>query len=186
MKYLLCIPIILFPYTLLFALHCMYTGFLMESLFAGNGYLLLAAVALYGVIAFLFCVLLCALSFAKKWNAAVLARCNMIIKLCQIPAYLAIFVLGIVFSISIFGIPFVLLFSLCDIAAIVMSGLIGVVACYGTFAEKRMPRSDAIVYALCQFLFCVDVVVCVMLYVCALRGDRSGREREHESDPKVI
>ena len=186
MKYLLCLPVVLFPYLMLFALYCLYSGFLMESLFVNNGFLLLAAVALCGAVAFLFDVVLCALSLAKGWSSVGTARCNMFVKLCQIPAYLAIFVLGICFFITIFGIPFVLLFTFCDVAAIVMSGLIGAAAAYAAFTEKRLSRSDAIVYALLQFVFCVDIVLCVMLYRRAARGKITHREGNDESDPKVV
>lgn len=186
MKYLLCLPVVLFPYLMLFALYCLYSGFLMESLFANNGFLLLAVVALCGAVAFLFDVVLCALSLAKGWGSAGTARCNMIVKLCQIPAYLVIFVLGVCFFITIFGIPFVLLFTFCDIAAIVMSGLIGAAAAYAAFTEKRLSRSDAIVYALLQFVFCVDIVLCVMLYRRAVRGKITHREGNDGSDPKVV
>lgn len=185
MKYLLSVPIILFPYTLLFALYCLYTGLFMES-FANNGYLLLAAVVLCGATAFAFCVVFCALSLAKRWCASEMARWNMIVKLCQIPAYIAIFVLGACFLISIFGIPFVLLFTLCDIAAIIMSGLIGGVAAFAAFSEKKLSRSDAIVYAFCQFLFCVDIVFCILLYIRIKRSEKLTRERKDEPDTQRI
>ena len=164
-KYFLSIPIILFPYTLLGALHCLYTGFLMESLFGNNGFLLLGAVVLCAAIAFLFSLLLGALAVAKKWNAKGMALCNMIIKLCQIPAYIAIFVLGVVFGISVLGLPFVAVFFLCDVAAIVTSGLVGASAAYVGFLEGKLLKSDAIIYALCQFIFCIDIIFCILLYV---------------------
>ena len=56
-KYVLSLPVILFPYTLLFALCCLYTGFLMEPVFQNNGYLLLLALALCFVVAAVFAVI---------------------------------------------------------------------------------------------------------------------------------
>ena len=54
MKYIFALPLILFPYTLLLGLYCLYSGFLMESVFGNNGYLLLFVLFLCAVAAFCF------------------------------------------------------------------------------------------------------------------------------------
>ena len=53
-KYLLAIPLIIFPYWLLFLLYCLLTGTLMEEVFLNNVYLLIAALVAGGIICFFF------------------------------------------------------------------------------------------------------------------------------------
>lgn len=175
-KYLLALPIFLFPYSLLFGLYCLYTGFLMESVFQNNGYLLILALFLCTLVSLAFTGALCARSLAKKTGAVEMARLNMIVKLVHIPAYIAIFLLGAVMLISIWGIGFTIVFFLHDVAAIAMTGFIGAVAVVRAGAEGRVPRQYAVLYAIGQFLFCIDIVACILLYL-RVRGRRSSLER---------
>ena len=175
-KYLLALPIFLFPYSLLFGLYCLYTGFLMESVFQNNGYLLILALFLCTLVSLAFTGALCARSLAKKTDAAEMAKLNMIVKLVHIPAYIAIFLLGAVMLISVWGIGFTIVFSLLDVAAIGMTGFIGAVAVVRAGAEGRILRRDAVLYAIGQFLFCIDIAACILLYL-RVRGKRLPAER---------
>lgn len=175
-KYLLALPIFLFPYSLLFGLYCLYTGFLMESVFQNNGYLLILALFLCTLVSLAFTGALCARSLAKKTGAVEMARLNMIVKLVHIPAYIAIFLLGAVMLISIWGIGFTIVFFLHDVAAIAMTGFIGAVAVVRAGAEGRVPRQYAVLYAIGQFLFCIDIAACILLYL-RVRGRRPSLER---------
>lgn len=175
-KYLLALPIFLFPYSLLFGLYCLYTGFLMESVFQNNGYLLILALFLCTLASLAFTGALCARSLAKKTDAAEMAKLNMIVKLVHIPAYIAIFLLGAVMLISVWGIGFTIVFFLHDVAAIAMTGFIGAVAVVRAGAEGRILRRDAVLYAIGQFLFCIDIAACILLYL-RVRGKRLPAER---------
>ena len=92
-KYLLALPIFLFPYSLLFGLYCLYTGFLMESVFQNNGYLLILALFLCTLVSLAFTGALCARSLAKKTDAAEMSKLNIIFKLFYIPSFISIFFL---------------------------------------------------------------------------------------------
>lgn len=175
-KYLLALPIFLFPYSLLFGLYCLYTGFLMESVFQNNGYLLILALFLCTLVSLAFTGALCARSLAKKTGAVEMARLNMIVKLVHIPAYIAIFLLGAVMLISIWGIGFTIVFFLHDVAAIAMTGFIGAVAVVRAGAEGRISRQYAVLYAIGQFLFCIDIAACILLYL-RVRGRWPSLER---------
>lgn len=166
-KYLLAIPLIIFPYWLLFLLYCLLTGTLMEEVFLNNGYLLIAALVAGAFIAFVCTLILCVLSVAKNQGSLSVVRLNMIIKLVHVPAYIAIFVLSLAFSLTVFGIGFVIVFILSDAFCILMSGLVGAVS---TILARRQQAglSDWIAYAILQFIYCVDVVTCVMMY-CKIR-----------------
>ena len=43
-------------------------------------------------------------------------------------------------------------------------------------AEGRIPRRDAVLYAIGQFLFCIDIAACILLYL-RVRGKRLPAER---------
>lgn len=166
-KYLLSIPLILFPYWLLFLLYCLLTGFCMETLFMSNGFLLIAALVVGGLIAFICTVILCVLAVAKNQDSLSMARLNMIVKLVHVPAYIAIFVLSLIFSITVFGIGFVIVFALSDAFAILMSGLVGCVT--ATLSRRQKSGlTDWIAYAILQFVYCADVVTCILMY-CKIR-----------------
>ena len=171
MKYIFALPLILFPYTLLLGLYCLYSGFLMESVFGNNGYLLLFVLFLCAVAAFCFTLPLCLVSLAKRADGRGMALLNMVVKLCHIPAYIAIFFLSLLFLISIWGIGFVVVFALYDFAAIGMSGAVGAVAACRCAAEGKIGKRGAVLYAACQFLFCIDVFFCVKLYRRARKGN---------------
>ena len=101
-KFFWALPVILFPYWILIAMLCLRSDVCLKS---NDPYLLLyfiAALAILAVVSFVCSVSITAKSIAKKWNAHETARLNMIIKLSQIPAYIAIFVLGAIFLITIF------------------------------------------------------------------------------------
>ncbi len=164
-KYFLALPVLLFPYSLFLGMYCLYTPAIMEKVFFNNGYLLIAAVFVCGVVAFFFSFLLALLALLKKKEGLSMARLNMIVKLCQIPAYLVIFVLGSMFFVTVFGIGFTVFFFLFDCAAIGMTGLIGAVSVFRAFAEKKLTKKEGIVFALLQFIFVADIVACILLFV---------------------
>lgn len=163
-KYILAVPVMIFPYSLFLGMYCLYTPAIMERVFFSNGYLLIAAMLLCAVVAFVFALALAVAGLVRKYDALSLARLNMIIKLCQIPAYAVIFVLGALFFVSVFGIGFTVFFVLFDCLAILMSGLTGAVSSLRAYAEKKVIKSEMIVFAVLQFIFVADVVACVLLY----------------------
>lgn len=174
-KYVLSLPVILFPYTLLFALCCLYTGFLMEPVFQNNGYLLLLALALCFVVAAVFAVIVAVGAIARASDGVCMARLTMVIKFCHVPAYVAIFVLGILFTLSVWGILFVVVFVLFDCAAIGMTGLIGAAAVYRNYREKHLPAGSSVLFGIVQFVFCADLVACVMSYARSRKAARAPR-----------
>lgn len=164
-KYLLSLPIILFPYTVLAGIFCLYTGVLMEKVFQNNGFLVLAGLVLFAIIAAGFTAVICGFALYKRAGGQGMARLNMMIKLCQIPAYLTIFALGVFCVLSIWGILLALLLVLVDCVTIAMSGLIGATSAFRNFREQKMSRSSAVKVAVCQFIFCVDVFASIKLYL---------------------
>lgn len=98
------------------------------------------------------------------FHATDLARTNMIVKLIQIPAYIFIFIIGILCTVMIFtiGITFVLM--LMDALSIGLTGLFAVAAFQNLNREGLITRKTQIIYSIASFLFCVDVIIAVIGY----------------------
>lgn len=163
-KFVPTVSIVLFPYAVAFVLYCIFSGFLMESIFQNNAYLCLLLLIIIWVIALICAVPICAVSLVRKWDFVELSRVNMLIKTISIPAYLFIFVFGLACMLTIFtfGISIVLL--VLDAMAIVLSGLIGISAVKRSYDNKAISVKEMILYGILQFVFCVDVVVSIILF----------------------
>lgn len=98
------------------------------------------------------------------FHATDLARANMIVKLIQIPAYIFIFMIGILCMVMIFtiGISFVLL--LLDALSIGLTGLFAIAAFQNLNREGMITRKAQFIYSIASFLFCVDVIIAVIGY----------------------
>ena len=113
------IPAILFPYVVLAFLGILFFSSrmsldLMEVMFQNNIWYYLLAFLGYLLLAFGLCLGGFGLALGRKWDAASLAKTAWIVKLIQIPAYLAIFVLGVLFLTSIFLFAFTLVLMVLD------------------------------------------------------------------------
>ena len=98
------------------------------------------------------------------FHATDFARANMIVKLIQIPAYIFIFMIGILCMVMIFtiGISFVLL--LLDALSIGLTGLFAIAAFQNLNREGMITRKAQFIYSIASFLFCVDVIIAVIGY----------------------
>lgn len=88
----------------------------------------------------------------------------MLIKTISIPAYVAIFVIGVacMFTIFTFAISFALM--ILDAMAILLSGLIGLCAVKRCCDGKALSANKMIPYCVLQFVFCADVVASIIVY----------------------
>lgn len=186
---LLSLPVILLPYTLLLALHCLFTGFLMETVFRSNGYLLMLALAVCALAAGACTLAVCIAALARRAPGRQMAGLTVLIKLCQIPAYLVIFGLGLLsLLLSVWGLGFIIFFVCFDCVTIALSGLVGATAALRCAREHRLRTGAAVLLGVCQFVFCVDVVTCIVLYFRSRQkargpvpGDGSGAVQKGET-----
>lgn len=178
-KYIPSILAAIFPYSVLFALYCMFSGFLMHSVFQSNGFLLLLAVLLFWVVSLGCAVATCVMSLARKWDSYELARANMILKLIPVPAYILIFLIGCAFLITIFTFAISIILMLLDGMAIVLSGLIGVAAVKRNHSDKILSTKEMVVHGILQFVFCADVVSAIVVF-CKARRAKKQRGRIHQ------
>ena len=163
-KFLPAISIVLFPYAIVFMMYCIFSGFLIKDVFQNNAYFCLLILILIWVVALICAVSICTVSLIKKWDFVELSRVNMLIKTISIPAYVAIFVIGVacMFTIFTFAISFALM--ILDVMAILLSGLIGLCAVKRCCDGKALSANKMIPYCVLQFVFCADVVASIIVY----------------------
>lgn len=156
-NYLL-LPAALLPYLVLAAVALIFCSgehpFIMGVIFRGNGLNLLAAVTVYTLAALTLCLVWFLRARKGGQDAHTLARLAMRIKLCQIPAYAAAFVLGVLLLISLFTIPIAMLMMVFCYLSLVMSGLVLIAAALRWEASWK----EKILLIAAQFFFCVDVI----------------------------
>ncbi len=124
---------------------------------------------------FIFISLCCNLAFfilciKRKWNARQVSLINMFVKLIHIPAYTIIFVLGLIFSVTVFTFAISFIFIIVDCLTIFMTGLIGTSAVIRCYRENKVSKKSAKIIAFFQYIFCVDIAASIILYI------RSGRK----------
>ena len=163
-RYLLSLPVLLLPYTLLGALYLLLScSAVMDRVFMGNAYLLLGVLLAYGILAFICAAAVALLTLARRTDAHAAARLNLIVKFCQVPAYIVIFVLGLLFLITVLGMMFALFFMLFDCLTITMTGLIGAAASFRGALQKKNGRGLSVLLGLFQFVFIADLAASVAL-----------------------
>ena len=162
-RFLLLIPVMIQPYILLFALYSIFINqYIVERFFGGNGLWLLFVIFVTIVISFICTLVYIPFCLAKGWGARQTAFFNMLIKLVQIPAYL-----GVLFFLTIFTYAFSVFFVLFDCITIFLTGLVGLTANLRLYKERKCSGSFAALNSVCQFVFCIDVISAVIVYICS-------------------
>lgn len=164
-KYIFLLPSALFPYSLLFSIYCIFSGFLMKSIFDNNAFVLLFYLFAFFVIALIGDVIFLVLSIKQKWDSNRVSFINMIIKLLHIPAYILFFVLGILSFITIFTFGFSIVFFIFDCLAIFLTGLIGIASIVRCYADGKISKSFLIINSLFQFIFCFDIISSIIIFI---------------------
>lgn len=93
-----------------------------------------------------------------------LMRTQMIMRLVQIPGYILIFAVSILFLMFIFTFGFSIFFLLMDTASIMITGLFSLPVYSSLYRNGLIWRKQAICYSFLSFIFCADVVASVMCY----------------------
>lgn len=136
----------------------------MDSLFAGNGLYLVGAVLLYAVFAAVLSMLFAVKSIRKATAPVFLAKAAMIIKWCQVPAFLLIFVLGVMFAITLFTIPFALGLFLLDCLTVFLTGILTAAAAVNAVRLGLFRTKEVLWIVALQLVFCADVMAATAFY----------------------
>ena len=156
--------IILFPYSIVLLLISLFYTTLMKYFFHNNIYIGIFYIGILWIIALVNAIFICIKNIINNKNTLETAKVNMIIKIMQIPAYLFIFVIGLIcmFTIFTFGISFLLI--ILDCASIFLTGIVGVSAVKCDYKEKILSSKELFIYSILQFVFCADVISAIILY----------------------
>ena len=171
-KVLLIIPSLSLPYiallssvTTFFSNKNVFFEFIMDTVFQGNGLLLIGSVFVYGIIATLLSIVFFVLALKGKHDAYALSKTALTVKLILIPSYVIIFVLGLLLAISLFTIPFAIGLFLVDCATLFSSGMIAVAASVNATRQGLLDRRIAVIVNILQFFFCIDIVAALILFI---------------------
>ena len=137
---------------------------IMEVVFHNNALLILLLFTLCILFSFILSGIFFLLSIKKRWEPLFLAKTAMIVKLLQIPAYIAIFVLGLLCMISIFTYAVTALFIFFDFLCLILTGLITSAAAINAIRSKQIALRSCWWVLAMQFVFCADVVAAISLY----------------------
>ena len=138
--------------------------FVMERVFNSNALVLIAIFLIYAVVSFLLAFICFLICIIKKCDPLVLAKTAMVIKLIQIPAYIGIFVLSILFIITIFTFGFAIALFIVDCLCLFVSGMLNVIAMFLSVKERYFKLGQCIPYIVFQFVFCADLISSVLFY----------------------
>lgn len=162
------LPTVLCPYMLIgfFVLVYFSVGnpVLEAVLMENRGFIVIALLGLFIFGAVIVAAVFFALALLKKWDSLFLSKAAMIIKVIHIPAYIAIFVLGVLFSVTVWLWAVVPILAFLDYVFLLMSGSITVAAVINSVKEGRSELRKNIWIIICQFIFCADVVAAAVLY----------------------
>lgn len=163
-KILIHIFIILFPYFIVFLICSLFNKSLMKYIYHNNFYLGLLYLFAFWLIAFISAIIISINNLVNKADAVETAKINMVIKLVQIPAYLFVFVAGILCLLTIFTFALTFILAILDCASIVLSGLIGVSAVKRSYSDGSLSKPEMVIYCILQFVFCVDVISSIIVF----------------------
>ncbi len=169
-KIWLMIPAILNPYLFMLSVTGMLLSakveFIIESQFlASYGiFIWYGFFIILGLVSIALTVLVFVLSLKGKWDPLFLSKCAMIIKLIQIPAYILIFVYGVLFAVTVwlFVVSFIAI--IVDYITLLMSSSFNIAAIINLIREKKLSFKKSIPLIISQFIYCVDVVGAIILY----------------------
>lgn len=167
----LLLPTILLPHVTLLMLAIVLLStkvsvfeFILERVFREKGLYMLAALLVFFLIAVVLSITYFVLSIWKKWDPVALSKCALIIKWVQTPAYIVIFVLGFFLMITLFTIPFALMFVFVDCLTLFLTGLLTISAALNAVRQGVFQTKEVLWVVMLQFVFCADVVAATVFY----------------------
>ena len=100
---------------------------------------------------------------------------NMIIKLCYILVYATIFLTGLVMFFLPFGIMIIPILMLYDYVMLLPSTMYGISGLLLGRRQKNISRKKLVINLFCQFIFCLDTVSAIYLFVSAWKEEQKNR-----------
>jgi len=168
----LLLPTTLLPYMALCSLATIFYSaevplfkFIMEYVFQSNGLYLIASLLLFCLLAAVSSGICFFLSIHKGWDALSLAKSAVLVKLLQVPAYGLIFVLGVLFSFTIFTFAFAVGLFLFSCLTLVLTGLLTTSSVINADRQRHFAFRESFWVVILQLVFCADVIATIAFYL---------------------
>jgi hypothetical protein len=165
------IPTVLFPYFALCALAVIFFStkhplceWIMERVFGSNAWSLIGALLLLALLTVALTIICFVKCICNSWDAVSMAKTAMIVKLTQVPAYVLIFILGVLFVITLFTIPFTFGLYLLDCLTLALTGFLTLAAVICAIRQGLCTWKECIWVVILQFIFCGDVVASILFF----------------------
>lgn len=141
--------------------------YLMKNLFFDDVYIMILAFIIFGAVWLAMNIVFLTLVVVGKlkYEASVMARTHMIVKLVQIPAYIGIFIMGLLCLLTFFTFAFSIALFLFDAFSIILTGLFAI-ACFSCMKNEGMITDGIqLVMSVFSFVFCADTIISVIAYI---------------------
>lgn len=99
----------------------------------------------------------------------------MVVRLLQIPGYILNFVFGMLFMTTIFTIAISFIIAALDMLCLVATSVLGAGVVTSTVKEGKMPVRTAFFTSIFNYIYCLDVVYAIVLFV-YLMAKRIGKK----------
>lgn len=108
----------------------------------------------------------------KSVGAGDMALMNLILKLIYMPVFIWAFNFGLFAVMNILTIGFIGILWIWDAMFIAISGIFGVCCMIKAAKEKEIRKSTAVIWSICQFVFCIDVIIALVLCTKLIRNEK--------------
>lgn len=104
-----------------------------------------------------------------------LAKRQVIMRFVQIPFYVTIFYVAFAAIFGFITIPITIAFAIIDVISIALTGLCSIAVYSGMRKKGFITSGEQVIYTLCGFIYCLDVLVALIAYIRAfIRKRRLG------------
>lgn len=139
---------------------------LISTVFESDGFIALSLIA---IVFMLFVTFICsvveiAMLITKKDASYELLRVNMVIKMVHIAGFIMLFILAVLFAITVAGVFLSILIWFVSWIMIILSGSIGCIGIRNLVKRGVISKSEGVEHYICQFIFFVDVINAAALY----------------------
>lgn len=150
---------IIFPYILTLTLALVYLGFDLDFLFFIE---IAPIIFVISVIEMIIKLYRCNKSDCSSDQ---MLQANMKIKLLQIPAYIINFITGVLAFFTIVAMGGSVIIIVYDVATICLSGVWAFFGLLKAKKENRLKNGEMVLFALSQFIFCIDVIMSIIIFI---------------------
>lgn len=165
------IPLILYPYAyiilMILYIPMAYAAGLQNPDKNGLFFAIIMLVAaIYNIYVIVISIYNAVITSKLQFSVTDAAKRNLIIKGCQIPAYIFHFILAFLgLLMSVFGIGLIMWAFIIDVLTIYFSGISSIGCAVRLCKEKQISKFAAVFLIIGSFIFCVDIVVAIVYMV---------------------